>query len=384
MLNKRENKEVLEYIRTEVPKIINTNPSFVSIFGNKMAENNLRNNVIRVYTNEISKMYLGYFENRSITICASGKFGKKLKVKDIINNKTLMEAVVHECIHAILYRRDSKSTGILQKYNNKEDGENEAGRGLNEGYTVWLCKKLGFAGNHYRSLTKIVGQIECARGTERTMDLGRGIENINFYANLGLGMKNGKKLIIDTDTIYWLNFQIEYLNEMKGEIVEGKTIGQIKKRLSKYEIYELDEYIEELEENSTKEDMLQYISDSIKERKAKRDLFIWKTEKMIFEEFFLEDFRIMMKSTFVSQELLKKMSKYQALLNSLKIDIPEEEKESEFAKFIAIPLITNKKMNRVYEQRTKSTANTRNLGKSRAYSTNNIERENIEEVDRGK
>lgn len=353
---KIENPKLLAYIHREVPKIINSNPMFVRIFGSRLAKEKIIENVLMVYTNEESDIHSGYFENKNITICSKGKFGRKLKVKDVKKNRKLLETIVHECIHAILYREDFSGTGILsynkdEEYDDKE--ESEAGRGLNEGYTVWLCKKLGFKGKSYRHLTNTISQIECAIGTERTMRLGKGIKNDEFYDDLGMEKTQGKKLIALTDDIYWRNLQIKYLYEVAQELMKDQDVKKIKEALKKFEEHEeyelLGECIEDLQKKLTRESMIEYMNRVTNERENRRNISIWETEKLIFREYFLEDF-IMYEGNLdvIPIRVLRKLKAFQTLLNSEEAKIPEEEKDSDFARFIKTLFPLKEKEDKLY------------------------------------
>ena len=143
-----KNPEVREYVYQEIPRILNSNPFFIKVFGEGFAEKRIKSEIVTVYTDKEKEDSCEGFHNssqRSITICSSGSDGALLTSNDIINNKNLQETVLHESIHAILEKTKRESikhgiksgTGILERYSNC----NELGRGLNEGYTEWLCEK---------------------------------------------------------------------------------------------------------------------------------------------------------------------------------------------------------------------------------------------------
>ena len=149
--------------------------------GKSLRQKKVFSNVLRVYSNESVGLerFAGYCnsDKKEVTICSSGEEGQLLSQKDILKNKDLQETVLHEYIHAILARSlvECKKygliggTGILERYKN-----GELGRGLNEGFTEWMCEKTGFKPNAYGIHVDEIKLLEAAIGTEKVMELGKG------------------------------------------------------------------------------------------------------------------------------------------------------------------------------------------------------------------
>ena len=179
--NRIENNELRKFLAKHIPELLNDNKLFLKIYGDNFASQKVLSNVLRVYSNETVglEQVAGYCnsDKKEVTICSSGEEGQLLSQKDIEENKDLEETVLHEYIHAILAKssRECKNygliggTGILERYKN-----GELGRGLNEGFTEWMCEKTGFKPKAYPIHVDEVKLLEAAIGTERVMELGKG------------------------------------------------------------------------------------------------------------------------------------------------------------------------------------------------------------------
>ena len=174
----KENIEILEYIYRNMPDLLNSYKLFPKIFGNNFAFIGTICHIDKVISNSYKPGISGSYDilNHGIIL------NKNVEtIEDIKNNNRMKHTILHETIHGILSKNeqmcktlDIKSgTGLLETYNN----ENEVGRALNEGYTEWLCEKVGLPSNSYREFTEFIIQIECAIGEENTLKLGKG--NIN-------------------------------------------------------------------------------------------------------------------------------------------------------------------------------------------------------------
>ena len=164
-----ENPNIRAYLYKRIPQEFNNNPLFVNVFGKDFARKRLKSNVLAVYTNEqIGRLRANGYQqisDKSIVLCKSGPDGALLTPADIENDPLLKELSLHECIHAILTRTKEEcaklnivgGTGLLKTFKSIEDGKYyEIGRGLNEGYTEWICEKLGHQTYSYDTLTNFV------------------------------------------------------------------------------------------------------------------------------------------------------------------------------------------------------------------------------------
>ena len=252
-----ENPVVLEYIYRFVPKKLNDIPIFVKVFGEDFARRRLRSGVLTVYTNEPVgiRNYAGYYEGnkKSITICRCyGSDDEILTPEQITGNKDLEELILHESIHGIFEKpsRECRRYGIesgigpLERYYN----DTEAGRGLNEGLTEWLCEMAGYEVTSYLELTNFVKLIELAIGTEDTLKLFKGNIRENVADLLEMSIDEAYTFLGYSDTIYIADENIEVYKKTKKEDLipaqkKAKAMAIIKAEsmiLDKYFSKELD------------------------------------------------------------------------------------------------------------------------------------------------
>lgn len=208
---KTENLDVRAYVYKMIPKQLNSNPVFVKLFGSNFAHKRLKKNVLSVYTNDISnaKFASGYnsTNDKSIVLCITGKDYKLLTPTDIENNPEIKETLLHECIHAIFFKGKEECQdpylvsrmGVFDIYYIPETNTiSEIGRGLNEGYTEWMCEKAGMQPTAYKTLTNFIRLLEAARGTEQIMAMGNG----NLSTVLNISQEDAVRLLGIGDSVY--------------------------------------------------------------------------------------------------------------------------------------------------------------------------------------
>ena len=344
MIKKRDriiNPKIKEYLFQYVPDYLNSNPIFIKVFGKKFAIEKVKTNIDVAYTNgNTENLNLGGYylrEDKSITICISGKDGNLLTPQDLDNNEVIKEVGLHECIHAILERTKKEckkygiieGTGILEKRINNESNESyEIGRGLNEGYTEWMCEKAGFETQAFKELVDFVRLIEFAIGTEKTMEFGKGNINRRFPKLLNMSIDSINYLLSVSDqllnNIYNYNYVenlIKYLEKDKNErqINEGLDVGITNyKNDPVFKRYLKDNNLDFSEENLKK-----YLSNvCIPELINQRNDSIIRFESYVLEQYYLKDLNKLLKSKIVTEEEFLKYKKIISVLNTDIENIP--------------------------------------------------------------
>lgn len=327
-----DNPEVREYLYQYVPKRLNSIPLFVKVFGGNFAEKRLRTNVIAVYTNQSKGLddVEGYQSSteKSITFCQSGKDGALLTPEEMVNDEKILEVALHECIHAILTRSEkeckefniSGGTGILERYQNFDTkGFSEIGRGLNEGFTEWLCEKAGFKTLAYDELTDFVRLLEAAIGTENVMKLGKGGINQNFSQILNMPQEEVNYLLGLSDHLYKVHRDIVLIRNLI------KVLSYDEEEMEKYsyyiEYYQKDPvYLDYIKKNGL-DNSVQSVNSFLKEvcikelENQKNDVII-NFESKVLDKYFTKDIMDILESDDISEENFRKCQKIVSLLNS--------------------------------------------------------------------
>lgn len=224
------NPEIKKYIVNFAADQLENCYLFTKTFGRGFAKQKLDENIENVYTNEKSKINSGCynFEDKSVTICESGKNDSLLKPEDMQTIEDIEEIILHECIHAILNKNKVEckklnikwGSGLLEKYYNNS----ELGRGLNEGLTNWIVEKTGIKTTSYEKFTDFIKQLEIYIGSNKVMNLGKGGIHKNIHRYLKMSKSNAMNLLLNGDEYYNLyevynNIDIisEILKENKRE-----------------------------------------------------------------------------------------------------------------------------------------------------------------------
>lgn len=341
---KTENPDVRAYIYKMVPKELNNNPLFVKVFGKDFARKRLKSNALIVYTNEpVGKMRAGGYHSSSqkaIVLCQSAEDGTLLTPTDIENNPYLKELSIHESIHAILTKTNDEckesnivyGSGLLRillvpgtkiRY--------EIGRGLNEGYTEWLCEKVGHKSYGYHTLKGFVDLLEAAVGTENAIKLGTG----NYEEALDMPSEDVNALLSIADSVYKVDDKISlYTGIMESMDRDSKYISD-KERERRARLY--DEYKPEIEsirndvaflswvkannKDTSDKSIIEYI-DKVRmpNYRESKDLLIVRFESLVLEKYFLQDLYGVFEDNQVDEDNIKKIEKIINLLSTRHID----------------------------------------------------------------
>ena len=250
-----ENPAIREYIYKFATEKLEQNPDFVKVFGTNFARKRIKANLIVVYTNELmsAKNYLGYHNGteKSITICNFKNKDNLLTPEEIEEDEKLQETVLHESIHAILNltKKDFKKygviggTGLLKRFYSQNGSVKELGRGLNEGFTEWLCGTCGYYTRSYEELTNFVKLIEVAVGREKTMELGKGNFQDRFSIIFDMPDNEVNRLLAISDDVYQSDEEYKYIIEVQKYLEE--LVKESKKDINENEDKENSQYFSE-------------------------------------------------------------------------------------------------------------------------------------------
>ncbi len=346
---KRVNNPVLrKYLIRTIPEKLEGNPFFVKIFGKGYAKSKMISQINAVYTNEETGIenYAGYHSGseKSITLCKSGADGKLLSPQDVANSEYLQEVSLHESIHAILsrsvldtFRRNIYSgTGILEGYyNRKTKTYSELGRGLNEGYTEWLCEKTGYKANAYPELTNFIRLIESAIGTERCMALGKGEIRKKFPELLDMSLDETLRIIGLSDSLYKVNDDYRLYSDLSVALAEKRNLPQdssqeaidkSEKRIGKYadviEKIKSDpfflKYIKDNGKDINNESIEEYLNNElIPQLFTQRCENIMQFQNIILDKYFMKDVSELLEGDTMSLDNFLKFTKLVSVLNFL-------------------------------------------------------------------
>lgn len=333
-----ENPNVRAYLYKMVPRELNSNPIFMRVFGKNFARKRIKSELFVVYTNESKDNTKSDGQQnsseKSVTIRRSGKDGGLLTPRDIENNSEIKEILLHECIHAIMSLTKeicaklniTSGTGLLQYYISPIDGEEkEIGRGLNEGYTEWLCEKAGHKTLAYPELTNFVRLLEAARGTANIMSLGLGKQ----CEALNMSPKEIQVILSIADSLYQLNEEIRKYENIaallwhnrenlgdKEQIKELSNSGGTEIESLRSDISFLrwaKENGKDISDNSIQEYLVEI---KIPNCKISKDIAIVNFESIILEKYFLKDLNAIFDSKDKETENIEKIGRIISFLNS--------------------------------------------------------------------
>ena len=293
-----------------------------------------------VYTNASSFSDSGYQSGHQITLCYSGKDDKLLSIEDIINSRRIQQVLLHEMIHFLLRRFLTNGTGMLI-YVIKDFKElitskrlYELGRGLNEGLTEWITKKIGYyvESSGYAELINFIEQLEVALGEENIMSLGNGL---NIERKLNLTKEELYLLLSKSDRYYQLIFEIINLDNIietggyfryisKFETDEEreviiKSFGQLSKSEEYVEFKEGSEYKKYLINHNLQDSLVNFIKFcGVKRMKvvgSKQELAT-EIEDFIFSKYFSKEFEELLQKDKIPRDLMEKYIKLQGLIKN--------------------------------------------------------------------
>lgn len=353
-INRVDNPILREYLYKIIPQKINENELFKKIYGENFASKMIKRNVLTVYSNEpysineVSAYHNGV--QKAITFCCARKDTQKLLTPDeIVNDKKLQETAMHECIHAILERTEEEckaynivsGTGLLERYVYLNAKSNELGRGLNEGFTEWLCEKLGFTPLAYIELTNFVRLIESAIGTEKTMMLGKGGIRARFPSIFNMNSYDVDYLLALSDQVYSINYHLTIQRNLENILSRYINIDSYDDEIKKDIKREYEENSEVIQKYFINHDFIYYASSNqlqiteetllkfLKEKsipkleKQKTEEILY-FESFILDKFFIKDLQLIFESEEISDENFEKISKINSFLNTNLSDVAEE------------------------------------------------------------
>jgi len=361
-----ESPELKQYLENFVIQTLSKCELFTKVFGKNYAQERLRVNLDKVYVRPHYRKGAGWYEcsDKFIVLCNNIIGRDSLSPEDIKNDESYKRTLLHESIHAILRKKSSElengnlssGTGIYEKYLNGA----ELGRGLNEGYTEWVCSKAGYPSDAYVTLRTFVDELEIAIGEERVMTLGKG--NIIGNASIQLGM-NPEECIAFLgliDEVYKLQGRVKDLNYIISTIEEYKG----RSKLSETERAKIEEKYNNLHEipaykrfieihnkvDLQQEEILKYqtyyfkvLLDKTKEKTTKNKSEV---ESQIFAKYFEAEFAELMQMESILVDKLEKFSTLYELIS--KEEILED---SVIGKFKAdYEMLIERHFNYIYEQ----------------------------------
>lgn len=207
MKTRVENPEIKPQIEAFVIETLENCKLFVDTYGRGFAAKRLAANFKTVFTDELNKKARGQYSlgtSGIMTLFMEGKNGNLLTFENI-KDKEDLQTVLHEAVHAIFNKtpkecRDAGirlGSGIHELYQ-----DTELGRGLNEGFTNWVCDKAGFKTMSYPTLTNLVNILEMAIGPEKLMKFGKGNISKNLSKLLGMTPTDCQTFLSYADQIY--------------------------------------------------------------------------------------------------------------------------------------------------------------------------------------
>lgn len=202
-----ENPEIKPQIEAFVIETLENCKLFVDTFGKGFAARRLAENFKTVYTDELNKKARGQYSlgtSGVMTLFMEGINGNLLTF-DNIKEKEDLHTVLHEAVHAIFNKtpKECQDSGILLGSGIHELYQDyELGRGLNEGFTNWVCDKAGYKTMSYPTLTNLVNILEMAIGPEKLMQFGNGNISKNISNLLGMHPMDCQTFLSKADQIY--------------------------------------------------------------------------------------------------------------------------------------------------------------------------------------
>ena len=342
------NPEVRNFICAHVAKKLESNPTFVKVYGKDFAKKSLNANLLYAYTNEPkgTSTYAGYHTgyDSSITIVNVYDRNTLLTPEEILQDESIEETCVHEAIHALLERTKKEcsrygidsGSGLLEHSYDKYGQTKELGRGLNEGFTEWMCEQLGYKSQAYPELTNFVRLISNFIGTEKTMELGKGGIFQRFPGILDMDAQSVATLLGIADDLYFQKDQISKLSgivsALKGFNDDGRSeysffkpdyeayLPEIErlKNIPDYALYIAQNHLENNEDSLAK-----FLDSILANRRENANVDCVRFESMILEKYFAKDMDRILNSTPMSKEDFERCAHIFNILNSAERDVPQ-------------------------------------------------------------
>ena len=204
----------------------------------------------------------------------------------------------------------------------------EIGRGLNEGYTEWMCEKLGHKPRAYKTLTNFIRLLEAARGTENVMLLGK----CDLVTALGIPAADINTFFSIADSVYKTEDIIAKYNDISDSLNKDYSYLSddiIEKRKRMYAEYgpDIEEirsdvaflaWVKENNADISDESVRKYLIDvKVPGFIESRDILVAKFESMVIEKYFLKDLdQIFLDDTHIDESNIHKIEQIVSFLNS--------------------------------------------------------------------
>lgn len=240
MERRKENPELKPYIENFLIDTLENCELFVKTYGKGFVKEKLQKNFKKVYTDELNSRAAGQYSlgtSGEITLFSKGFNGNLLTFKDIEEDSNLKVTTLHEGVHAVFNKTPEECEKLGIAYGSGihciyHGANNELGRGVNEGYTNWVCEKAGLDPKSYAKFTNMVRMFEMAIGPEKVMQFGKGDIEKNIAPLLDMSSEECAELFSKADSIYdyddkaldyfevktLLSSKIKLKNGMEGEV----------------------------------------------------------------------------------------------------------------------------------------------------------------------
>ena len=231
-----ENPEIKPQIEAFVIETLENCKLFVDTYGRGFAAKRLATNFKTVFTDELNKKARGQYSlgtSGIMTLFMEGIKGNLLTFEDI-KDKEDLQTVLHEAVHAIFNKtpKECKEAGVrLGSGIHELYQDTELGRGLNEGFTNWVCDKAGFKTMSYPTLTNLVNILEMAIGPEKVMQFGKGNISKNISRLLGMTPADCQTFLSYADQIYNYEDKVTDYSNL-ASVLRRKTVFESEKAIN--------------------------------------------------------------------------------------------------------------------------------------------------------
>ena len=353
-----ENPELKPYIEEYVIKTLENCDLFVKVYGKGFVKQRLEMNFQKLYTEGFKSGVAGeYHTGRSglIYIFEKGANGNLLTFKDL-EEKGKLDTILHEAVHAIFNRTPEEcqdlckksGSGIHEYYSNSV----EMGRGLNEGYTNWVCEKAGLKTSSYYELTNFVKIIEQAVGPENVMKMGEGditkklprllqmepqecmflLSKADLICDYNYKSRDYKRIakLLKEKNDFWKLQEEDPMLEMPSDLIEDLL------ELNRFDIYTNilsdEEYIKFADEHNldpeSDETKAEYCTNRSTFYKEKSKELEQEVHEELFSKYFIKELEDVINTKEFSMDQYKKFASLETL-----VYFPEEDTNSPLNKF---------------------------------------------------
>ncbi len=348
---KTPNPKLKRYIVKFASKTLKNNKLFAKVFGKNFARSRLEKNIKSIYTNEQVSISgcVGYYDSKrkTVTLCSASKDGSLLTKKDIEEDQILQATTLHEAVHAVLTRTRKEckklgirsGTGLLERrYDDKSQRIVENGRGLNEGFTDWVCEiSRQEMNDDYTEFHNFIRLLEVAVGKEKVLEMGKGGLFTRIPSLLGIDIENFKQLIATSDSLYFIKEELRTANKI-ADILENHKEETTPENEEKYEkaseqikkIRCSPEFIEYITNNHindfSDENILKFLKEyKIEDLRTRKQTSVINFENLALDLYFTKDIeKIFEKDGLIDDEDYETVLKVMKTLNTSFSKTPKE------------------------------------------------------------